>query len=81
MFNTSLYLQNCNIVLYYALFFFPFSPFTHFFFLLDIFFIYISNAIPFLGFSSENPLSPPPLLTNTPPHSCFLALAFPYSGS
>jgi hypothetical protein len=29
-------------------------------FLLDIFFIYISNAIPFPSFPSENPLSPPP---------------------
>ena len=28
-------------------------------FLLDIFFIYISNAIPFPGFPSENPLSHP----------------------
>jgi hypothetical protein len=28
--------------------------------LLDIFFIYISNVIPFPGFPSENPLSPPP---------------------
>jgi hypothetical protein len=31
-----------------------------FFFLLDIFFIYISNVIPFPGFPSENPLSPSP---------------------
>jgi hypothetical protein len=30
------------------------------FFLLVIFFIYISNVIPFPGFPSENPLSPPP---------------------
>ena len=30
-----------------------------FFFLLDIFFIYISNVIPFPGFPSENALSPP----------------------
>ena len=29
-------------------------------FFLDIFFIYISNAIPFPSFSSENPLSSPP---------------------
>jgi hypothetical protein len=29
-------------------------------FLFDIFFIYISNVIPFPGFTSENPLSPPP---------------------
>jgi hypothetical protein len=34
----------------------------------DIFFIYISNVIPFPGFPSENLLSPPtsPLLTNPP---------------
>jgi hypothetical protein len=36
------------------------------FFLLDIFFIYISNVIPFLSFPSENPLSSPPLLS---PHA------------
>ena len=36
-------------------------------FLLDIFFIYISNVIPFPGVPSENPLSPPvPLLPNPP---------------
>jgi hypothetical protein len=29
------------------------------FFLLDIFFYYISNVIPFSGFTSENPLSHP----------------------
>jgi hypothetical protein len=29
-------------------------------FLLDIFFIYISNVIPFPSFPSKNPLSPPP---------------------
>jgi hypothetical protein len=36
-----------------------------FFFFLDIFFIYISNVIPFPGFPSENPhpLSPPPAPT------------------
>jgi hypothetical protein len=28
--------------------------------LLDIFFFYNSNVIPFPGFPSENPLSPPP---------------------
>jgi hypothetical protein len=31
-------------------------------FLLDIFFIYILNIIPFPSFPSENPLSPPPWL-------------------
>jgi hypothetical protein len=48
-----------------------------FFFLLDIFFIYISNVIPFPNFPSENPLPPPscspihPLLLpgpGIPPH-------------
>ncbi len=36
--------------------------FYEFLFLLDIFFIYISNVIPFPGFPSENPLllDPPP---------------------
>jgi hypothetical protein len=45
------------------------SELMYFFFLLDIFFIYISNVIPFPGFLSENPLSPPsplPLLPNLP---------------
>jgi hypothetical protein len=50
-----------------------------FLFLLDIFFIYISNVIPFPSFSSENPLSLPPLPAPQPTHSGFLALAFPYS--
>jgi hypothetical protein len=36
---------------------------SFFLFLLDIFFIYISNVIPFPGFPSENPLQ---LLTNPP---------------
>jgi hypothetical protein len=49
------------------------------FFLLDIFFIYISNVIPFPGFPSKNPLSPP--LLNQPTHSRFLVLAFPYTGA
>jgi hypothetical protein len=52
-----------------------------FLFLLDIFFIYISNAILFIGFPSENPyfLLPPP--AHQPTHSQFLALAFPYTGA
>ena len=58
-----------------------------FFFLLDIFFIYISNIIPFPGFSFENHLS-------HPPSPCFYegvsplfhplplpSLAFPYTGA
>ena len=36
-------------------------------FLLDIFFIYISDAIPFPSFLSENPLYPPPTLLPNPP--------------
>jgi hypothetical protein len=37
-------------------------------FLLDIFFIYISNTIPIPGFPSEKPLLPPPLpLLTSPP--------------
>jgi hypothetical protein len=38
--------------------FFPFLFFFFLPFLLDIFFIYISNVIPFPGFPSENPLHP-----------------------
>jgi hypothetical protein len=41
--------------------------------LLDIFFIYISNAIP------KAPYYPPP--APQPTHSYFLALAFPYTGA
>jgi hypothetical protein len=49
-------------------------------FLLDIFFIYISNIIHFSSFSSENPLSPPPHTAPYPTPSSFLTLAFPYNG-
>jgi hypothetical protein len=35
-----------------------------FFFLLDIFFIYISNVIPFPNFLSKSPVLPPPPLVN-----------------
>jgi hypothetical protein len=38
-------------------------------FLLDIFFIYISNVIPFPSFPSENPLFPPLAPQPTPAHS------------
>ena len=50
-------------------------------FLLDIFFINISNVILFPGFPFENhhPFPPPP--AHQPTHSHFLALAFPYPGS
>jgi hypothetical protein len=44
-------------------------------FLLDIFFIYISNAIP------KVPYTLLPLLAPQPTHSRFLALAFPCTGA
>jgi hypothetical protein len=50
-------------------------------FFLDIFFIYISNAIPVFNFPSENPLSlllSPCSLTHKLP---FLVLAFLYTGA
>ena len=50
-------------------------------FLLDIFFIYIPNVIPFPGFPSENPLSHPPPLAHQPTQSCFPVLAFYYTGA
>jgi hypothetical protein len=50
-------------------------------FLVDNFFIYILNVIPFPGFPSKTayPLSHPP--DHQPTLSCFLALAFPYTGA
>ena len=49
------------------------------YFLLDIFFIYISNVIPFTSFPSKIPLSPPASLCS-PTHTLpFLVLAFPYT--
>jgi F0F1-type ATP synthase membrane subunit a len=51
------------------------------FFLLDIFFIYISNIIPFASFPSKTPLSLPPPPAQQPTHSLFLALAIPYTGT
>jgi hypothetical protein len=50
-------------------------------FLLDIFFIYISNAIPFASFPSENPLSPPLSPCSLTLPLPFLVLAFPYTGA
>jgi hypothetical protein len=47
---------------------------TFFFLLLDIFFIYISNAIP------KAPYALPRTAPQTT-HSCFLALAFPCTGA
>jgi hypothetical protein len=52
------------------------------YFLLDVFFLYISNAILFPGFPSKKkkkkpyPLPPPPP-AHQPTHSCFLALHSP----
>ena len=56
-------------------------------FLLDIFFIYISNIFPFLGLSFRNSLSHVPLPlwgcspTHPPTHSLLPFLAFPYTGA
>jgi hypothetical protein len=61
------------------------SRFLFLFLLLDIFFIYISNVIPFPGFPSRNSLSPPlpsasvRVLLYLPTHSHLPALAFPYT--
>jgi hypothetical protein len=44
----------------------------------DIFFIYISNAIPNATYTS--PPRPRPAPQTPPPHSLFLALTFPYTG-
>ena len=49
------------------------------FLLSDIFYIYISNVIPFPDYPSKNPLSPPP--AHQPTYSYFLVLAFPYTGA
>jgi hypothetical protein len=65
-----------DIIERYELLFLPF--FLLFPFLKDIFFIYISNVIPFPGLTSENPLSLPSH-AHQPTHSCFLALTFPYT--
>ena len=46
-----------------------FVVFPGFYFLLDIFFIYILNVIPFSSFPSEKPLTLPLLLPNQPTHS------------
>jgi hypothetical protein len=44
-------------------------------FLLDIFFIYISNAIPKVPYTLLAPSAPQPT------HCCFLAMAFPCTGA
>jgi hypothetical protein len=50
-------------------------------FLLDIFFIYISNIIPTIVYTPKIPytLLPPP--ASHPTHPCFLAQSFPYTGA
>ena len=57
--SVSYYIDNlapkCNLTLT----FFKTAALFYLSFLLDIFFIYISNVIPFPCFPSENPLSPP----------------------
>jgi hypothetical protein len=50
-------------------------------FLLDIFFIYISNVILFPGSPSENPLSHSPSPRSSILPLPFLVLAFPYTGA
>jgi hypothetical protein len=50
-------------------------------FLLDIFFIYISNGISFPSFPCENPHPLPLPPAPQPTHSLFLALAVPYTGA
>jgi hypothetical protein len=55
--------------------FFPFKKDLFIYFLLDIFFIYISNAIP------KVPYTLPPHSAPQPTNSHFLALAFPCTGA
>jgi hypothetical protein len=52
-----------------------------FFFLLDIFFIYISNVIPFLVSLLKTPIPSPHPPAHQPTHFCFLALTFSYTGA
>jgi hypothetical protein len=54
-----------------------------FFLLLDIFFIYISNVIPFPGLPPGNPLSHASMrmLPHSPTHSCLPSLELPYTGA
>ena len=57
------------------------NPHFHLDFFKDIFFIYISNGIPFPCHLSKIPVSLAlPLLTN-PPNPSSLSLAFPYTGA
>jgi hypothetical protein len=76
----------------YIGFFFNLLIFFNFYFLwktflLDIFFIYISNVIPFPGSLPEAsyPIPSPPasmkVSSHPPTHFCLPALAFPYTGA
>jgi hypothetical protein len=51
------------------------------FFLLDIFFVYISNVISVLFSTPKIPYPLPPPPVPQPTHSCFLCLAFLYTGT
>jgi hypothetical protein len=51
------------------------------YFLLDIFFIYISNIIPIPSFPSENPLSPRPPLPIPDPPTPILGPGILYTGT
>jgi hypothetical protein len=68
-----LYCESLELGHVYFIFFFSFF-FLVFFLLLDIFFIYISNAI--LKVPYTLPLPPSPTI-----HSCFPGLAFPCTGA
>jgi hypothetical protein len=62
-----------QLILVYQVTFFLFTFFLNLI-LLDIFFMYISNAIPKAHYTLPRPCSPTT-------HSPFLALAFPYTGA
>jgi hypothetical protein len=51
------------------------------FFLLGIFFIYISNVIPFSSFPSETPYPIPPPAVHQPTRFYFPVLLFPYTAA
>jgi hypothetical protein len=71
----ALFLLLFLFVFLFVLLWFDFS----FIILLDIFFIYTSNVIPFSGFPSENPHPLPPPTDHQPTHSHVPVLAFPYT--
>jgi hypothetical protein len=73
-----------SFFLSFSFFFAPQSPIFFLSFTVYLF-IYISNFLPFPGFPSGTPVSPPPasmrVLPNPPTHSHFWALVFPYTGT